>query len=103
MRVYIAGPYTQGNPVHNTKLAIMVAEEIIDAGHIPYVPHLNLLWDLVAPHSPEFWYDYDLEWLGACDCLLRLPGESAGADREVAYAKGRGIPVYTRESIPGII
>jgi hypothetical protein len=37
-----------------------------------------------------------------CDGVLRLPGESTGADRDVAIAQQRGIPVYHRiEDIPG--
>jgi hypothetical protein len=29
-----------------------------------------------------------------CDAVLRLPGESAGADLDVATAKRLGLPVY---------
>jgi CubicO group peptidase (beta-lactamase class C family) len=37
-----------------------------------------------------------------CDAVLRLPGSSTGADQDVALARQRGIPVYTRvEEIPG--
>jgi hypothetical protein len=37
-----------------------------------------------------------------CDAVLRLPGESTGADRDVAIARERGLPVFTRvEDIPG--
>jgi ABC-type sugar transport system substrate-binding protein len=37
-----------------------------------------------------------------CDAVLRLPGESTGADQDVAIARERGIPVYTGlEQIPG--
>jgi ABC-type sugar transport system substrate-binding protein len=37
-----------------------------------------------------------------CDAVLRLPGESTGADQDVAIARERGIPVYERvEMIPG--
>ena len=37
-----------------------------------------------------------------CDAVLRLPGESTGADQDVAIAEQRGIPVYHRvEEIPG--
>lgn len=37
---------------------------------------------------------YDAEWLLACDAVLRIPGDSAGADREVEMAKSANIPVY---------
>ena len=36
----------------------------------------------------------DLEWVSCSDAVLRLPGESAGADREVQHAKSLNIPVY---------
>ena len=37
-----------------------------------------------------------------CDAVLRLPGESTGADQDVAIARGRGLPVYHQiEDIPG--
>lgn len=36
-----------------------------------------------------------------CDAVLRLPGESKGADQDVAIAQRRGLPVYYRaEEIP---
>ena len=35
----------------------------------------------------------DLRLVERCDVLVRLPGDSAGADREVAHARRRGIPV----------
>jgi hypothetical protein len=34
--------------------------------------------------------------------VLRLPGESTGADQDVAIARQRGLPVYYRiEDVPG--
>lgn len=94
MRVYIAAPYTHPDPIVNTRNAILAGEEVSNRGHIPYIPHLNLLWHMVAPHEPSFWYAYDLCWLPLCDALLRLPGASEGADREVEQAKALGMPVY---------
>ena len=92
--VYIAGPYTNPDPVENTHNVIQVANQVIEAGFVPFVPHINLVWHLVTPKPPEFWYEWDLEWLERCDCLLRLPGESSGADKEVERAKELGIPVF---------
>jgi hypothetical protein len=37
-----------------------------------------------------------------CDAVLRLPGESTGADNDVRIARERSLPVYTAvEDIPG--
>ena len=92
--VYIAGPYTHPDPVENTHKVIQVADYLMQFGFSPYVPHMNIIWHLVIPHDPDFWYKYDLEWLKKCDCLLRLSGKSLGADEEVKFAKELGIPVY---------
>jgi hypothetical protein len=94
VRVYVAGPYTKGEPAENVRAAIVAAEALLAAGHTPLVPHLNLLWHMVFPHSWEEWLRLDLEWITTCDAVLRLPGESKGADMEVAHAGTLGIPVY---------
>jgi len=92
--VYIAGPYTNPEPVENTRKAIDAWKVLVDAGYLPFVPHLTLLVQLVYPHDPDFWYALDIDFLEHCDVLLRLPGESWGADREVEFCKERGIPVF---------
>ncbi len=92
--IYIAGPYTHPDPVRNTHRAIKIADELIEEGLIPYVPHLTLLWHMVTPRQEQFWYDYDYFILKRCDAVLRISGESTGADSEVALAKQYGIPVF---------
>ena len=94
MRIYIAGPYAHPDPVENSRKAIMAAESLVKMGHTPFVPHLTLMWHLVAPHDVEFWYRYDLIWLYHCEGVLRLPGKSKGADNEVEFAIAEDIPVY---------
>ena len=94
MRVYIAGPYTKGDVVVNIQRAIEAAEIIRELGHIPYVPHLSHLWHLASPHPWEYWMALDMEWLRACDAIIRLPGKSIGADMELEEAQKQGIPVY---------
>lgn len=94
MKIYIAGPYSHPDPVINTRNAIRAAEVVIEKGHIPYIPHLTMLWHFVSPHPINFWYEYDQVWLRFCNALLRLPGESKGADDEVAIAINFGLPIY---------
>ena len=38
---------------------------------------------------------HDLTILARSDVCFRFPGDSTGADREVVFAKERGIPVFT--------
>lgn len=92
--IYIAAPYTFIDPVQNTNLACKIADELIVNGFVPYVPHLTLLWHLITPRTVQFWYDYDIHLLKRCDAVLRIPGESVGADKEVELAKQWRIPVF---------
>lgn len=92
--VYIAGPYTQGDPVKNTRKALGVADYLQSLGFVPFVPHLSHFWHFLTPKPYETWMEWDLAWLAKCDALVRLPGLSPGADREVDRARELGIPVF---------
>lgn len=92
--IYIAGPYTHPDPVVNTRIAIDAWNKLIAAGNTPIVPHVSMLLHLVYPKPIEFWYKYDIEIMKRCDAVLRLPGNSIGADAEVRAAKDIGLPVY---------
>lgn len=98
IRVYIAGPYTKGNVNENVREAVLAADELVALGYLPFVPHLYHLWDLMQPHPYEHWMMLDMGWLRTCDVLLRLPGESSGADREVAEMRRLGRPVVHTHS-----
>jgi hypothetical protein len=94
-RVYVAGPLSTGDPVLNTKIAIEAGDRLLGAGWAPFVPHLSWYWEsLHTPHNYETWMELDLPWVSVADAVLRLPGTSPGADREVALALSLGIPVY---------
>ncbi len=94
IRVYVAGPYTNGNPAANTFHAQTVWDELWKAGYAPFCPHWSHYQHVYLPLPYEDWLAFDLEWLPLCHALLRIPGESAGADREVAAAVNSGLPVY---------
>lgn len=94
MRIYIAGPYTQGDVAQNVKTAISEGDYLARFGHVVFIPHLTHFWHMVHAHEYEFWMNQDLAWLEVCDAVLRLPGESQGADREVEAAKAAGKPIY---------
>jgi nucleoside 2-deoxyribosyltransferase len=92
--IYIAAPYTKPDPVWNTHKAVQIAEKVYDAGFIPFIPHLTLLWHIINPKPEKFWYEYDLHILKRCDGLLRVDGYSVGADGEVEFCKENNIPVF---------
>jgi len=41
--------------------------------------------------------DLDFFWLSRCDALLRLPGDSNGADQEVVEAERLSMPIFWNE------
>ena len=100
MKIYIASPYTIGDVALNVRKVLLVADRLMSKGHSPYVPHLSHFQHLVCPRPYQDWLDLDFEWLKVCDCVLRLEGESKGADQEVELAKSLGIKViYNVEEI----
>ena len=51
----------------------------------------------------EIQYPTAARLIERCDAVLRLPGESAGADNDVRLAQARGIPVYSSvQEVPGV-
>lgn len=94
MKIYVAGPITKGDQFQNVRRAMNSATALLNLGHSPFVPHLTCMWHMIHPQDYERWLSYDFEWILACDAVLRIDGESLGADREVAFAKEHGLPVY---------
>jgi hypothetical protein len=49
---------------------------------------------MIHPRPYQDWIKFDLDWILKCDYLLRLDGESKGADDEVGFASEHNIPVF---------
>ncbi|MGO1052663.1 DUF4406 domain-containing protein [Crossiella sp. CA198] len=114
--ILIAGPYRSGTGDDPAKLAAnlrdleQAAWPIFRSGHLPMIGEWVALPVLrgaggTSPADPvaeEIMYPTADRLLHHCDAVLRLPGESKGADQDVAIAQQRGLPVYHRiEDIPG--
>lgn len=90
--LYVAGPYTNPDPVENTHRAAKVGTAIYEySDWVPFVPHLSLLWHMVTPRNEAHWYALDLAQMSHCDAIVRLPGASTGADREMEVAREWGL------------
>ena len=115
MLILIAGPYRSGTGDDPEKMAdnLRRLEEaswpIFQAGHIPMIGEWVALpiWHVAGGQTVgDALYDKILHptagrLIEHCDAVLRLPGESKGADEDVRQAKARGIPVYfNSEEIP---
>lgn len=94
LTVYIAGPYTNGDCAANTGDAIRVFGRLAEMGVCPICPHTSMLIQMIAPQRWERWIDFGLEMVRRSDCVLRMAGESRGADIEVSEALALGIPVF---------
>lgn len=94
IKVYIASPYTKGDVAINVKTQMDCADELMNLGYAPFVPLYTHFQHMVHPRPYQDWIELDKVWVLSCDCLLRLPGESKGADGEVELALANGIPVF---------
>jgi hypothetical protein len=99
-RIYIAGPYSKGDPKSNVHKAIETANALADLGFAPYVPHFTHFWHIRFPRPYDFWLELDNQFLPFCDAVLRIPGDSSGADKEVEFAQELNKPVF--HSIPDL-
>jgi hypothetical protein len=94
-KIYIASPYRIGDVGQNVRAQMEVFDLLVTMGHVPFAPLLFHFQHIVFPLPEAVWLELDFEWVRACDAVLRLPGESRGADMEVEVAKVANIPVFT--------
>lgn len=95
--VYIASPYSSDSYAEreiNVYKSFEMANKLIDNGFYPYCPLYTHYLHELKPRNYEVWMAFDFKWLEKCNCVLRLPGESSGSDREIEHAKKLGIPVF---------
>jgi hypothetical protein len=114
--ILIAGPYRSGTGDDPKLMAANLArlEEaawpIFQAGHVPMIGEWVALpvlrgtgaTGVADPLAEQVLYPTAERLLEHCDAVLRLPGESTGADKDVKIAQERGLPVYYRlADVPG--
>ena len=118
MLILIAGPYRSGtgdDPAlleRNLHRLEAAAWPIYRAGHIPMIGEWVALPVLRGaggagvgdPIAADIMYPTAQRLIEHCDAVLRLDGESTGADQDVTLAERRGIPVYRGvDEIPGYL
>src|SRR5579863_5179870 len=108
LMILIAGPYrssTGDDPermANNLRRLESVALPLYRAGHIPLIGEwlaLPLLREAGSTQPGDAIYNEILypianRLLTRCDAVLRLPGNSQGADEDVRLARERGLPVF---------
>lgn len=115
--ILIAGPYRSGTNddpklmEQNLRKLEDAALPLFRAGHLPVIgewfalPLLKVA-DSKFPGDPaynEILYPVAARIIKRCDAILRLKGESNGADEDVRLAKIMGLPVYyDLKEVPGL-
>lgn len=117
MLILIAGPYRSGTGDDPDKMAAnlerleRVAVPLFRAGHVPIIGEWLALplgkqagsTGVSDPIYDEFAYPVAERLLKRCDAVLRLPGASTGADKDVELARARNLPVYfSLSEVPGV-
>jgi nucleoside 2-deoxyribosyltransferase len=102
IKVYIASPYTIGDIALNVKRQMYITNELYQLGFNVFWPLHSHFQHILYPMPYEHWTKIDLDWIDACDFVLRLDGESKDTDAEVEYATKKGIPVvYSVKELDG--
>ena len=121
VRVYIAGAIQNGDIFQNIRQAEDAFKELANLGYAPFCPHWGCYGGNVSPTtmmvdgcmgimetrtlvarpkpcsmglSHDQWLDIDESWVFASHALLRLPGESPGADKEIMFANRYGCKIF---------
>lgn len=118
MLILIAGPYRSGTNDDPARMAANLhrleaaALPLFRAGHLPVIgewlalPLLRLAGSARPGDAAyeEILYPAAHRLLAHCEAILRLEGDSAGADEDVRLAQARGLPVYYRlADVPGYV
>ena len=115
--ILISGPYMSGTNgdekaiAKNLKAMEDYALPIFEKGHIAVVGEW-LAWPVIRQaggdsHSSELFAEYQYpvahRLLEKCDAVLRIPGESRGADLEMGKAKEMGKIIFNNfDEIPDL-
>lgn len=103
--MYIASPYSNGDPVKNTHFQCKTFDRLLSDGKVwPVAPLWSHFQHILFPRPYLDWIAFDQALLPLYDACLRLNADlpelnyaesrSTGADNEVAYYQSVGKPVF---------
>jgi hypothetical protein len=109
--IYLAGPITKGNLANNINQATEAFVALVNAGFAPICPHWSafstrarydadrdMTYAIASAHgcglSHTEWLAVDFALVTAAAAVLRLPGESLGAEMETKLARAQSKPVF---------
>jgi hypothetical protein len=103
--VYIASPYSKGDPAINTHFQCGIFDRMMNDGKVwPVAPLWTHFQHTLYPRAYPDWIAYDKALLHLYDACVRLTAaaphlgysqhESSGADGEVEFFRRAGEPVF---------
>ena len=103
--IYIASPYTKGDPAINVHFQCRIFDQLLTEGRVwPIAPLWTHFQHTAFPRPYSEWVEYDKALLHLYDGCLRLIAEepsvnyreenSSGADGEVEAFRAMGKPVF---------
>lgn len=109
MLILIAGPVRSGTNgddaliKQNLDAMTRVAAEVFEKGHTPVIGEWLAMPLAESAGSKKigdeisqvFLYPVAHSLIQHCDAILRLPGDSAGADNDVRIGRERGLTIYS--------
>ncbi|MHA8114564.1 NUDIX hydrolase [Kosakonia cowanii] len=109
MLILIAGPVRSGTNgddaliKQNLDAMTRVAAEVFEKGHTPVIGEWLAMPLAESAGSKKigdeisqvFLYPVAHRLIQHCDAILRLPGDSAGADNDVRIGRERGLTIYS--------
>lgn len=118
LMILIAGPYMSGTEGDPVKIAANQAQlesfalPLFERGHLPVVSEWMTLPIVKSAGSTvhgdavfnAYQYPVAQRLLTRCDAVLRIPGDSKGADLDVATARKLGLKIFESiESVPNLL
>lgn len=103
--IYIASPYTKGDPCINARFQCETFDRLLGDGLVtPYAPLISHFQHTMFPRPYQDWIQYDLDIIPHFAACLRLAAKyeplgysedrSTGADGEIALFTKLGKPVF---------
>lgn len=103
-RVYVAGPYSSGDPDtvnHNVHRAAVGAAEVMRRGHFAHCPHtathsVSLMMSNDDPkiNGYEAWMEINRQIIDSWATAICVVGMSPGVERELDRAESLGLTVF---------
>jgi len=103
--LYVAGPYSIGDPQENIRRAEMVSVNLLRSGFHVITPHKNTAgYEKYEDGNLtyETWIKLDLDLLSRCDAIYVMVNSeiSHGVKKEIEFARAMGMPVIYEADYP---